>query len=396
MFIIAVFFYRFLAVIPVFCLTGRMRFFTKDVIMILCRILEVSGMFNRKHFLSDCLFTILTLIAFFFLNLFLVNRFNTKTMTPMIFVLGVFLVSWKTQGYGWGIAASLVSVLAVNWAFTYPYWAFDLISPECISAAVVMLIVSTMTGALTTRLKHQEKLKAEAEKERMRGNLLRAVSHDLRTPLTSIYGATSVIIENYDSIPRERQLRLLKDIQADSKWLNRMVENLLSVTRVDADKVRLSKHSTVLEELIDALLVKFRKHYPDQEVHVDIPEHFVSIPMDPVLIEQVLMNLLENAVFHAHGMKHLWLRVKLHDNMAVFSVEDDGCGIPQERLNHLFTGMLDSEAPVDSTRSNMGIGLSVCKTIIKAHGGELKAENRPQGGAAFRFTLEMEEEKHVQ
>ena len=107
-------------------------------------------MFNRKHFLADCLFTILTLIAFFFLNLFLVNRFNTKTMTPMIFVLGVFLVSWKTQGYGWGIAASLVSVLAVNWAFTYPYWAFDLISPECISAAVVMLIVSTM------RLSHLE------------------------------------------------------------------------------------------------------------------------------------------------------------------------------------------------------------------------------------------------
>ena len=353
-------------------------------------------MTNKKQILADGLFTLTVLIMVFLLNLFLVEYYGTKTMTPMIFVLGVFLVSWRTQGYVWGIAASFISVLAVNWAFTYPYWAFDLISPECISAAVVMLIVSTMTGALTTRLKHQEKLKAEAEKERMRGNLLRAVSHDLRTPLTSIYGATSVIIENYDSISRERQLRLLKDIQSDAQWLNRMVENLLSVTRVDADKVRLSKHSTVLEELIDALLVKFRKHYPDQEVHVDIPEHFISIPMDPVLIEQVLMNLLENAVFHAHGMKHLWLRVKLRDNIAVFSVEDDGCGIPQERLTHLFTGMLDSEAPADSTRSNMGIGLSVCRTIVKAHGGELMAGNRPDGGAVFRFTLEMEEINYVE
>ena len=107
----------------------------------------------------------------FSVNLFLVEQFDTKTMTPMIFVLGVFLVSWRTQGYFFGIAASLISVLAVNWAFTYPYWAFDLISPECISSAVVMLIVSSMTGALTTRLKQQEKLKAEAEKERMRGNL---------------------------------------------------------------------------------------------------------------------------------------------------------------------------------------------------------------------------------
>ena len=150
---------------------------------------------SKKHFLADSLFTVITLIAVFLINLFLVRQFDTKTMTPMIFVLGVFLVSWRTQGYAFGIVASVLSVLAVNWAFTYPYWAFDLISPECISSAVVMLIVSTMTGALTTRLKQQEKLKAEAEKERMRGNLLRAVSHDLRTPLTSIYGSCSAMIE---------------------------------------------------------------------------------------------------------------------------------------------------------------------------------------------------------
>ena len=351
---------------------------------------------RKKHILSDSLFTAAALAVVFLVNLFLVEQFDTKTMTPMIFVLGVFLVSWQTQGYAYGIAASLISVLAVNWAFTYPYWAFDLISPECISSAVVMLIVSIMTGALTTRLKQQEKLKAEAEKERMRGNLLRAVSHDLRTPLTSIYGSCSAILENYESIPDERKKSLLKDIQTDSKWLNRMVENLLSVTRVDADKVRLSKHSTVLEELIDALLVKFHKHYPDKTVQVQIPEEFVSIPMDPVLIEQVLMNLLENAVFHAHGMKSLWLRVELKNKKAVFYVEDDGCGISPDRMAHLFTGLADSGATVDSTRSNMGIGLSVCRTIIKAHGSELRADNRPGGGAVFSFSLEMEEFGNVE
>ena len=254
-----------------------------------------------------------------------------------------------------------------------------------------MLIVSTATSTLTTRLKQQEKLKAEAEKERMRGNLLRAVSHDLRTPLTSIYGSCSVILENFDTISKEKQLLLLKDMQADSQWLNRMVENLLSVTRVDADSVRLSKHSVVLEELIDALLVKFHKHYPNQRVQMMIPEEFVSIPMDPVLIEQVLMNLLENAVFHARGMHNLWLRVELKSKYAVFSVEDDGCGISEDRMAHLFTGLLGSEAPADSARSNMGIGLSVCKTIIKAHGSELKAGNRPGGGAEFHFALEMED-----
>ena len=93
---------------------------------------------SKKHFLADSLFTVITLIAVFLINLFLVRQFDTKTMTPMIFVLGVFLVSWRTQGYAFGIVASVLSVLAVNWAFTYPYWAFDLISPECISSAVVM------------------------------------------------------------------------------------------------------------------------------------------------------------------------------------------------------------------------------------------------------------------
>ena len=353
-------------------------------------------MASKKRILLDGLFAAVTLIVVFLVNLFLVRQFDTKTMTPMIFVLGVFLVSWRTQGYFFGIVSSLISVLAVNWAFTYPYWAFDLISPECISSAAVMLIVSTMTGALTTRLKQQEKLKAEAETERMRGNLLRAVSHDLRTPLTSIYGSCSAILENYDHIPRETQVRLLTEMQADAQWLNRMVENLLSVTRVDVGAVRLSKHSVVLEELVDALLVKFHKHYPKTVVQVSVPEMFVSIPMDPVLIEQVLMNLLENAVFHAHGMRNLWLRVEVRNKKAVFFVEDDGCGVPADRMEYLFTGLVGRETPVDSTRNNMGIGLSVCRTIIKAHGSELKAGNRPGGGAAFSFVLEMEDFENVE
>ena len=347
-----------------------------------------------KRTASDGILTVVILFGVFGLNLLLQTQFQTQTMTPMIFVLGVFLVSWQTQGYLWGIVASLISVLAVNWAFTYPYWDFDLLSAECISSAVVMLIVATMTGALTTRLKQQEKLKADAEKERMRGNLLRAVSHDLRTPLTSIYGACSTMIDNYDALPKEKQLKLLSDIRGDAQWLNRMVENLLSVTRVDADSVRLSKNSTVLEELIDALLVKFRKHYPQQRVTVQIPEDFVSIPMDAVLIEQVLMNLLENAVFHAHGMQNLWLSVQIVGNKAVFSVADDGCGIPPERMPHLFNGLLDSK--IDSTRNNMGIGLSVCSTIVKAHGGRIQAANRPEGGAIFQFALELEENTYAE
>ena len=355
-----------------------------------------STMKQSNHFLSDGLFTLVTLLVTFCTILFLQNLFDSRTLTPMIFVLGVYLVSWRTQGYFWGIAASLISVLAVNYAFTYPYWAFDLISPECIASAVVMLIVSTMTGALTTRLKQQEKLKAEAETERMRGNLLRAVSHDLRTPLTAIYGACSAMMENYDTFTREKHLKMLAGVSADAQWLVRMVENLLSITRIDAGVVDLKKQDTVLEELIDSLLVKFRKHYPEQIVQVSLPEEFVLIPMDAILIEQVLMNLLENAVFHAKGMKNLWLRVEIDQDTAVFRVEDDGAGIPAEQLPRLFTSHLTADTPSDSSRSSMGIGLSVCSTIIKAHGSQIYAQNRPEGGACFYFALKLEDTGNVE
>ena len=213
---------------------------------------------SRKQMLSDCVFMLAILLAAFFVNLLLLELFGTRTMIPMIFVLGVMVVAYYTDGYFWGIAASLCSVLAVNYAFTYPYWAFDLISPECISAAVVMLVVATLTSTLTTKLKRQEQMKAEAESERMRGDLLRAVSHDLRTPLTSIYGACSVMLENYDELPKEKHMKLLADVCADAQWLVRMVENLLSITRVGGEGVKLTKKETVLEELTDARLQRVR------------------------------------------------------------------------------------------------------------------------------------------
>ena len=341
--------------------------------------------------IKDALLTIITLILLLFLNIWMQDMFDTKTLIPMIFVLGVFLISLKTQGYFWGITASLLSVLAVNYAFTYPYYAFDLISPECLASAIVMLVVAILTGTLTTQIKHQEKIKAETEKEHMRANLLRAVSHDLRTPLTTIYGSCSAVMENYDSLSKEQQLKLLGEMRQDSEWLIRMVENLLSVTRIDAGNVQLTKHPTVLEELIDAVLVKFRKHCPAQTVTVEIPEDFISIPMDAILIEQVLINILENAVDHAIGMTELKLSVTIENNLAIFCISDNGCGIPADRIDKIFTGYLDrDQTPADGSRSNMGIGLSVCAAIIKAHNGEIHARNNASGGATFSFALELE------
>ena len=348
---------------------------------------------KEKLRLADCLFSFAMMSLAFGASLLVKLVFNTPSLIPMIFVMGVFQISLKTEGYFWGVSASLASVLAVNYAFTFPYYAIDLITPESLFSAVVMLLVSIATSALTTQIKVQEKIKAEIEKERMRANLLRAVSHDLRTPLTSIYGASSTVVENYDTLSREQQIKLLGEVRDDAQWLIRMVENLLSVTRIDAGKTRITKQPVVLEELIDTVVVKFRKHYPGYEVRVDMPDDFITVPMDVMLIQQVMVNLLENAVVHAVGMTQLQLQITQKQNKIWFEIRDNGCGIPEERMENLFQGYQSREdVPADGSRHNMGIGLSVCAAIVRAHGGEIQAVNNPEGGASFRFWLELEEE----
>ena len=194
-----------------------------------------------KNFMKSLGVTVFVLGAAFLISLFFQKTFQTRTLIPMIFVLAVFLIALLTQGYLWGILASLAGVLAVNFAFTFPYFEVNFSVPESLLSAVVMLVVAALTGMLTTKIKRQEKIRAESEREKMRANLLRAVSHDLRTPLTSIYGSSSTILENNGRLRKEKELQLLREIREDSQWLIRMVENLLSVTRIDSERVEVIK-----------------------------------------------------------------------------------------------------------------------------------------------------------
>ena len=350
-------------------------------------------MHGKYKYLCNIIFTLGILGIFFAISLIVENILNAYSLIPAVFTLAVFLISLFTDGFFYGIMASLLSVLALNFAFTFPYFKFNFSIPENMISAVIMLVITIMSSTLAIKVKQQEKIKAETVHEKMRANLLRAVSHDLRTPLTTIYGSSSAMIEQYDCLSKEQLLQLATGIREDSQWLIGMVENLLSVTKIDNDGVKIIMTPTVLEELIDAVLIRFKKRYPNQKINVDIPDDFISIPMDAVLIEQVIVNILENAVQHAVGMTELTLKVFVVGRNAIFEISDNGCGIEKDRLPDIFTGYFEKkDAPVDSQKSSMGIGLSVCASIIKAHNGSITAENRKGGGCCFRFTLNMEEE----
>ena len=334
------------------------------------------------------------MVSAFALSILLQNVLDISEHVTTLFAFAVFLISLVTDGFKYGIIATVISVIAINYAFTYPYFNMDFTVPESVFSAIVMLAISLLTSIFTTRLKAWQVLKAEGETERMRANLMRAVSHDLRTPLTTIYGASSSIVENYDKLNDTQKLQMAAGIKEDSEWLIRMVENLLSVTRIDSARVKLVKTPTVLEELIDSVILKFKKRYPEQSVELDLPDELVLIPIDAILIEQVIVNILENAVNHAVGFTRLALRVFVIDSKAVFEISDNGCGIDKDKLDTLFSGYYNdkSDGVTDNQRRNFGIGLSVCATIIKAHGGSITAENAKGGGAVFRFALSTEED----
>ena len=316
---------------------------------------------------------------------------DSDVYVALIFELAVVLVSRFTSGYFYGLLASVVGVVGVNYIFTYPYFAFDFTISGYPLTFLVMLAVSIVVSALTTQIKQQEKIRSEAEKEKMRGNLLRAVSHDIRTPLTSIVGGVNAILDSGDRMPKETQQALLADIRSEAQWLVGVMENLLSVTRISGAS-NIQKELEAGEELLSAASVKFRKRFPEISVAIRAPEELLMIPMDAILIEQVLINLMENAALHGETTSRIELHLRRDGNWALFEVADNGRGIAPELMPVLFTGSISSAAKESSDdKRNMGIGLSVCMTIVQAHGGTMAAENREIGGALFQFRLPLED-----
>lgn len=312
---------------------------------------------------------------------------DNNPFAVLIFVLAVAIAALVTTGYVWGVVASVIGVFCVNYMFAYPFWSFDMSISGYPLTFMVMLVVSVVISTLTTRLKQTERLRYEVESEKLRADLLRALSHDLRTPLASIEGAGSLLLEQPDLTEAERRT-LLEQIRQETRWLTRITENMLSITRMAGGQVALRRTDEVVEEIVDGAVMKLRRSSASLPVTVERPQEIITAPMDATLMEQVVLNLLENAVNHAAGATRIRVSIARQEKMVQITVLDDGCGFPPELPGSLTDGSaLPLARSCADGRRGLGLGLTLCSAIIKAHGGRMTAENRPEGGAQVTLWL---------
>ena len=322
---------------------------------------------------------------------------HNSANVAILYVLATMLVAQNTVGYVPGIAAAFLSVIFINFVFTYPYLELNFTLDGYPVTFLGMVIIASLTSTMTTHLKEQtqilkerEHMLIEAEKEKMRANLLRAISHDLRTPLTGIIGSAESYLEQESALSGDAKAKLVENISVDAQWLLHMVENLLSVTRINDQTACVKTTLEPLEEVVSSALQRFRKRLPDAVVHARIPDQLLMIPMDATLIEQVLINLLENAVYHSGSQMPVDLQVSVEENQACFHIRDYGTGLDPEAMDSLFDGYASTRNHCSDSHKGMGIGLSICKTIINAHHGQIFAKNHPNG-AEFTFILPLGE-----
>lgn len=227
------------------------------------------------------------------------------------------------------------------------------------------------------------KARREIEAEQLRSTLLSSVSHDLRTPLAVITGSTSTLLHGGPSVPEATRHELLGTVLEEAEHLNRLIRNLLDMTRLESGAVKIIKEWLPLEELVGAALNRLDTRLAGREVHVDLPRDLPLVPCDAVLIEQALINLLENAAKYSTGSIDIGAVVR--GGEVVVEVADRGPGIPPGEEARVFEKF--HRAAREGNPDGVGLGLTICRAIVAAHGGRIWVQNRPGGGASFQFAL---------
>ena len=230
-----------------------------------------------------------------------------------------------------------------------------------------------------------------AENERLRANLLRAVSHDLRTPLTSIMGNADNLITSGDALDPATRSQVYHDIYDDAQWLTGMVENLLSASRMNEGKLNLNITTELVDDLVGEAVRHLGKRLDKYAFEWEKPDRLLFIRADGRLIIQVILNLLDNAMKYTQPGSHIWVSACGAEDGVHVRVEDDGPGIPDDQKQHIFDLFYTSGNPAGDNRRGLGVGLALCQSILKAHDGRIWVEDRYPQGVRFEFVVPEEE-----
>lgn len=309
----------------------------------------MNKLLHNNTFFTLTLLGIATALAFLFFSFVSENTANIA----LLYIIAQILIARYTNGYLHGLFSSVFSVICINFFFTYPFFRLNFTLSGYPVTFIGMLIITLLTTATTSSLLSDGSILSDAEKR-----------------------------------------ELLENIENDSSWLLNMVENLLSVTRInDTVTHQVNKTPEIVEEVVAEAVQRLKKRFPSASIIVHVPTDYLLIPMDAILIEQVLINLLENALIHSGSSHSLELTVTDHPDHVTFCAKDFGHGLNPDVIPDIFSGICHNTGSVDSHKG-MGIGLSICKMIIDAHNGYIEAKNHTNG-ALFLFTLPKKEEENI-
>ncbi len=309
----------------------------------------------------------------------------------LVYIIGVLTNSILTAWPGYSLISSFISVLVFNFLFTEPRFTLMAYDKDYPITFLVMFLVAVLASSMTIRLKRQAKESARAsllaEKEQLRANLLRSISHDLRTPLTSISGNASNLITNESAFDEATKMQMYTDIYDDSMWLNNMVENLLSITKIEDGKFSLHMTAEDVDEVITEAVKHVKSLRKQHEIKIVKSDELLLAVMDSRLITQVLINLLDNAIKHTPSDSLVTVISRKNGDWIEVSVTDDGEGVSDDMKEHIFEMFYTGKKQIADNRRSLGLGLALCRSIIDIHGGQITVADHQPHGAVFQFSL---------
>lgn len=262
-------------------------------------------------------------------------------------------------------------------------------SLEAFENSVLLSILGECALALENMRNAREKEEAKllAENEKLRSNLLRSISHDLRTPLTAISGNAGILLSDSESLSSETRNQMYSDIYDDAAWLYNLVENLLAVTRIEEGRMKLNTQPQLVEEMVSEALQHISRKRSEHTITVSHQDELLLAKCDARLIVQVIINLVDNAIKYTPVGSHIEITTKGEEGRAVVSVADDGPGISDDEKERVFQMFYTGSNPIADSRRSLGLGLGLCKSIITAHGGVISVADHQPNGTVFTFTV---------